>query len=68
MKTCKSCKHWQRWDSEGYEHYGQCLSPKSNPEGGGDDDKNFMYATDGGAYLPIVTGEEFGCINHEENL
>lgn len=65
MKTCKTCKHWERWTYEGREHYGECLSPKTNPEVDSRD-KNFIYATDGGAYSPIITGEEFGCINHEE--
>lgn len=64
MNTCKSCKHWNCWNDKEYEHYGECLSPKTNGEGE-HSDKNFMYATDGGASISIITGEEFGCINHE---
>lgn len=64
MNTCKTCKYWERWDSNGYEHSGECLSPKTNGEGE-NGDKNFMYASDGGAFISIITDEEFGCINHE---
>lgn len=63
MNTCKTCKHWNKAAEQ---DQGDCSHPMTNKESGYTfEETNFMCAYDG-ICIEIVTGPDFGCVNHEE--
>ncbi len=70
MKTCDSCKHWDKTES-GYEQYGKCVKihlggsqcPESDVDLGGTP----AFTEDGSGYkADLFTLSSFGCTLHEE--
>ena len=59
MNTCKTCKHWVDIWEDRIEIMGECYMLTDESE---NLDKCRVYSDS----EPINTGENFGCIHHEE--
>lgn len=64
MKTCSTCRHWERWEEN---TCGACRGPMltyywpkdAQVEGGQE------FKDEGDDRLTMITGPDFGCVNHE---